>query len=129
MNLVDSSGWLEYFIDGENADRFAGIIENTGKLIVSTINIYEIYKKVISQKDEDVALEAIAMMQQARVVEVTSSIAIQAAKFSYIFKIPLADSIICVTARENNAVIWTQDAHFKEIDGVQYFEQPGNQVL
>jgi len=126
---VDSSGWLEYFTDGENADGFADIIENTEELIVSTMNIYEVYKKVISQKDEDAALEAIAMMQQAKVVEVTSSIAIQAAKFSYIFKMPLADSIIFITARENDAVIWTQDAHFKEMDGVQYFEQPVNKVL
>lgn len=126
MNLVDSSGWLEYFTGGENADRFADIIENTEMLIVSTINIYEVYKKVISQKDEDAALEAAAIMQQAKVIEVTSSIAIQAAKFSYIFKMPLANSIIYITARENNAVIWTQDAHFKDMDGIQYFEQSVN---
>ncbi|MBM3706934.1 MAG: type II toxin-antitoxin system VapC family toxin [Actinobacteria bacterium] len=129
MNLVDSSGWLEYFTGGKNADRFVNIIEDTERLIVSTINIYEIYKKVISQKDEDAALEAVAMMQYAKVIEVTSSIAIQAAKFSYIFKVPLADSIIFITARENDAVIWTQDFHFKDMDGVQYFEQPGNQVI
>ena len=72
-------------------------------LIVSTLNIYEVYKKVIAERDEDAALEAVAMMQQARVIEVTSSIAMQAAKFSYIFKIPLADSIIYITTIENNA--------------------------
>lgn len=121
MNLVDSSGWLEYFVDGKNAGKFAAAIEDTEKLIVSTLNIYEVYKKVIAERDEDAALEAVAMMQQAKVIEVTSSIAIQAAKFSYIFKIPLADSIIYITSIENNAVVWTQDADLKEMEGVEYF--------
>jgi len=120
---VDSSGWLEYFTDGKNADGFAAAIKDTERLIVSAINIYEVYKKVIAARDEDAALEAIAMMQQARVIEVTSSIAIQAAKYSYIFKIPLADSIIYITARENSAVVWTQDADFRDMEGVQYFEE------
>ena len=121
MNLVDSSGWLEYFTDGKNAGKFAAAIEDTERLIVSTLNIYEVYKKVITERDEDAALEAVAMMQQARVIEVTSSIAMQAAKFSYIFKIPLADSIIYITTIENNAVVWTQDADFKGMEGVEYF--------
>ena len=121
LNLVDSSGWIEYFIDGKNADRFAAAIEDTERLIVSTLNIYEVFKKVIAERDENTALEAVAMMQQAKVIEVTSSIAMQAAKLSYIFKIPLADSIICITARENNAVIWTQDVDFKDMEGVEYF--------
>jgi len=121
LNLVDSSGWLEYFANGKNADRFAAAIEDTEKLMVSSLNIYEVFKKVIDQRDENAALEAVAIMQQAKVQEVTSSIAIQAAKFSYIFKIPLADSIIYITAVENNAVVWTQDADFKGMDGVEYF--------
>ena len=121
MNLVDSSGWLEYFTDGKNAGKFAAAIEDTERLIVSTLNIYEVYKKVIAERDEDTALEAVSMMQQARVIEVTSSIAMQAAKFSYIFKIPLADSIIYITTIENNAVVWTQDADFKGMEGVEYF--------
>lgn len=123
MNLVDSSGWLEYFTNGKNADRFAAAIEDTERLIVSSLNIYEVFKKVIGQKDENAALEAMAMMQQAKVQEVTSSIAMQGAKFSYLFKMPLADSIIYITALEHNAVVWTQDADFKGMEGVQYFER------
>lgn len=123
MNLVDSSGWLEYFVDGKNAGHFAPVIKNTEKLIVSTINIYEVYKKVISERDEDNALQAAAMMQQAKVIEVTSSIAVQAAKASYLYKVPMADCLIYMTAREHNAMIWTQDADFKDLEGVQYFEK------
>lgn len=123
MNLVDSSGWLEYFADGKNAGHFAPVVSNTEKLIVSTINIYEVYKKVISERDEDSALQAVAMMQQAKVIEVTASIAVQAAKTSYIFKLSMADCLIYVMAREHNATIWTQDPHFKELEGVQYFKK------
>ena len=121
MNLVDSSGWLEYFSDGKNAGHFAPVINDAKKLLVSTINIYEVYKKVISERDEDSALQAVAMMQQAKVIEITSSIAVQAAKTSYIFKLPMADCLIYITAREHNATIWTQDADFKVLPDVKYY--------
>jgi len=123
LNLVDSSGWLEYFADGKNASHFAPVINNTEKLIVSTINIYEVYKKVISERDEDSALQAVAIMQQAKVIEVTPSIAVQAAKISYVFKLPMADSLIYVTARDNDAIMWTQDSHFKDLEMVNYFKR------
>ncbi len=123
MNLVDSSGWLEYFADGKNAEHFAPIINDTKGLIVSTINIYEVYKKVILEKDEDSALQAAAMMQQAKVIEISSSIAVQAAKISYLYKLPMADCLIYITAREHNARVWTQDADFKDLEEVRYFEK------
>ncbi|MCZ7601450.1 MAG: type II toxin-antitoxin system VapC family toxin [Melioribacteraceae bacterium] len=123
MNLVDSSGWLEYLADSKNAKNFASTIENTDELIVSTINIYEIYKKVLIEKDENYALQVIALMQQAKVIEVSSSIAIAAAKFSFEQKIPMADSIIYITAKVNDAIVWTQDIYFKYLDGVKYFKK------
>ena len=122
MNLVDSSGWLEYFTDGNNAEHFAPIINDTERLIVSTINIYEVYKKVISERDEDSALQTVAMMQQAEVIEITPSIAVQAAKASYIFKLSMADCLIYITAREHNAIVWTLDADFKDLKSVRYFK-------
>ena len=120
MNLVDSSGWLEYLTDGKNAKFFAPVIENTDELIVSVINIYEVYKKVLVEKDDNTAIQVVGLMQQAKVVDVTPSIAIQAAKFSYEFKIPMADSIIYTTAKMNDSVVWTQDNDFKNLDGVKY---------
>ena len=120
MNLVDSSGWLEYLADGKNAKFFAPVIENTDELIVSVINIYEVYKKVLVEKDDNTAIQVVGLMQQAKVIDVTPSIAIQAAKFSYEFKIPMADSIIYTTARMNDSVVWTQDIDFKNLDGVKY---------
>ena len=64
MNLVDSSGWLEYFANEKNADFFAAAIEDTDNLIVSTINLYEVFKRILQQRDENLALQAIALMQQ-----------------------------------------------------------------
>jgi predicted nucleic acid-binding protein len=123
MNLVDSSGWLEYLADGKNAKFFAPVIENTDELVVSVINIYEIYKKVLLEKDENTAIQVVGLMQQAKVIDVTPSIAIQAAKFSYEFKIPMADSIIYTTARINDSIVWTQDIDLKNLDGVRYIKK------
>jgi predicted nucleic acid-binding protein len=123
MNLVDSSGWLEYLTDSKNAKWFAPAIEKTDELIVSTINIYEIYKKVLSKKDENSAIQVIGLMQQAKVVDVNLRIAIQAAKLSYEQKVPMADSLIYITARQYNAIVWTQDIDFKNLKGVKFFKK------
>ncbi|MGE5848215.1 MAG: type II toxin-antitoxin system VapC family toxin [Ignavibacteria bacterium] len=123
MNLVDSSGWLEYLADGKNAKSFAPAIEKVDELIVSTINIYEIYKKILNEKDEDAAIQVMGMMQQAKVIEVNAAIAIQAAKLSFEKKIPMADSLIYITAKLNDATVWTQDIDFKDLDGVKYFKR------
>ncbi|MCL4385957.1 MAG: type II toxin-antitoxin system VapC family toxin [Cyanobacteria bacterium] len=122
MNLVDSSGWLEYFADGKNAKFFAPTLENSSELIVSVINLYEVYKKVLLEKDDESAIQAIALMQQSKVVEITSSISILAARLSVKLKIPMADSIIYATAKTYNAIVWTQDSDFENLEGVKYFK-------
>jgi len=123
MNLVDSSGWLEYFANDKNADFFSNPIEDTANLIISTINLYEVFKKVLQQKNENSALQAIALMQQAKIIEVDSSIALQAAKQSIDLKLPMADSIILTTAHVFNATLWTQDSDFINIPGVKYIQK------
>jgi len=123
MNVVDSSGWLEYFADGPNADFFAASIENVDELLVPTISIFEVFKRIMQQRSEDAALQAIVAMQQGKVIDLDSTIAIHAAKLSATLKIPMADSIILETARVNNATVWTQDADFEGLDGVQYIKK------
>lgn len=125
MNVVDSSGWLEYFADEANADFFAEAIEDTTALIVPTISLYEVFKRVLMQRGEDDALRAIAQMQQGQVIELDSVLAISAAKVSWELKIPMADSIMLATARRYDAVLWTQDADFKGIESVRYREKAG----
>ncbi len=69
MNVVDSSGWLEYFADGSNADFFATPIETSAELLVLTVSLYEVFKRVLQQRGENEALQAIALMQQGTVIE------------------------------------------------------------
>ncbi len=123
MNLVDSCGWLEYFAGGRNSDFFSYPIENVDELLVSTINIYEVFKKILVQRGESDALKATALMHQAKLINVSSDISLYAAQLSYKNKLPMADSLILSTAKTNNALLWTQDSDFKDIDGVKYVEK------
>jgi toxin FitB len=120
MNVVDSSGWLEYFANGKNADFFAAAIEDTTNLIIPTISILEVFKRVLQQRGEGAALEAVAIMHQGKIVELTSQIALSAAKISNEMKLPLADSVMLATARMCNAALWTQDSDFEHIEGIKY---------
>lgn len=120
MNVVDSSGWLEYFADESNADFFAPAIENTKELVVPAISLYEVFKRVLVQRGEDAALQAVAQMQQGRLVELDSTLALRAAKVSVEHKLAMADSIILATAHQHEAVLWTQDEDFEGIAGVRY---------
>jgi predicted nucleic acid-binding protein len=120
VNLVDSSAWLEYFADGPNAAFFAPVIEKPGDLIVPTIVVFEVYKRIRQQRDRRVALEAVATLRAGRIIDLTLTLAIAAGAISHSEKLPLADSIILATARAENAVIWTQDADFERITGVKF---------
>ena len=120
MNLVDSCGWLEYLADGPNAAFFAPAVENTDDLIVPTICILEVFKRVLQQKGEDTALQTAALMQQGLVIDLDSGIAITAAKVSHEMKLPLADAVIVATSRIHSAVIWTQDSDLKGVEGVKF---------
>lgn len=123
MNVVDSSGWLEYFADEPNADFFAPAIENVSELVVPSISIYEVFKRVLQQRGEGDALQAVAIMEQGRVVNLDTTIALSAAKISMELKLPMADSVMLATSRAYNATLWTQDSDFKSIEGVQYVEK------
>lgn len=120
MNIVDSSGWLEYFADGPNASFFSQPLQKAAELIVPTITIYEVFKAVLRQRNESDALQSTALMQQGTVVDLTPGIAIMAAQASIEYHLPMADSIILATSRVYRATIWTQDSDFRDIDGVKY---------
>jgi predicted nucleic acid-binding protein len=123
MNVVDSSGWLEYFADGKNADFFSSAIENTAELVVPAISVFEVFKRVLQQRTEGEALKAVALMQQGSVIALDAPLALSAAKLSHELKLPMADSIILATARVHRAVLWTQDADFAGVEGVRYVQK------
>lgn len=121
MNLIDSSGWLEYFADGPNAKKYIEPLDALEDLIVPTICLNEVFKVVLRERDEDSAIQAIAIMKQGKIIELSQDIALQAAKMSLNFKLPMADSIILATAVKYEAVVWTQDADLEGKPFVKYF--------
>ena len=123
MNVVDSSGWIEYFINGANAGSFASPIQDTENLIVPTICLYEVFKRVLLVLGDDKALKTIGQMSLGTVVDLDRNIAMRAAQISLEVKLAMADSIILATVRGFNATLWTQDEHFKDLEGVRYIEK------
>ena len=120
MNVVGSSGWLEYFADGPNAGFFSKAIEATADLVVPTLSLYEVFKRVLQQRGEGEALQAVAVMQQGSVVELTAPVAVTAARISQDLGMPMADGIMLATARAWDATLWSQDSDFAKISGVSY---------
>jgi len=120
MNVVDSSGWLEYFANGQNAGFFAPAIENTTEMMVPTLSLFEVFKRVLQQRGEGDALQAVAAMMQGTVVDLDSELALSAARLSVVFKLPLADSVMLSAAQKHGATLWTQNAALKGIPGLEY---------
>lgn len=123
MNVIDSSAWLEYFADGPCAKHFAAAIEATGKLLVPSITLLEVFKRIAQQRDESVALQYIAVMQQGAIVDLDSDLALRAVVLGQLHKLPLADSIIYATAQRANATVWTMDSDFEGLAGVRYWKR------
>ena len=123
MNVVDSSGWLEYLAGGPNAAFFAAAVEDAEHLVVPTLSLYEVYKRVAQQRDEGTALRVVSAMQAGEVVDLTATIATAAARLSLQSGLPMADSVMLATARHHGATLWTQDVDFRGLDGVEYVER------
>lgn len=121
MNVVDSSAWLEYFANGRNARLFAPPIEDTRHLLVPSLCLFEVFRRVTQQRGRDRALQAVALMHQGRVVPLDERLALAAAELSLHERLPTADSIVLATARNAGAVLWTQDADFEGKANVRYF--------
>lgn len=120
MNVVDSSAWLEYFANGPNAGAFASALQATEELVVPSITLLEVFKRVYQQRGEGPALQAVALMQQGAVVNLDAPLALAAARISADGKLALAGSVVLATARRFDATLWTQDADFEGLPGVRY---------
>ena len=120
MNVVDSSAWIEFLADGPNAAEFAVPIEDSENLLVPSLTVYEVFKRVAQLRGESAALEAVGVMLRGRVVDMGASIALEAARVSLTERLAMADSVILATARLEGAVLWTQDADFAGREGVEY---------
>jgi predicted nucleic acid-binding protein len=120
MNVIDSSGWLEFFADGPNADYFKSAIQDEEHLVIPIICLYEVFKITLSHAGEEEALRVAGLMSFGKIVDVNREIVLAAAHLSIQQKLPMADSLILATARASDATLWTQDEHFKDIPGVKF---------
>jgi toxin FitB len=120
LNVVDSSGWIEYFTESPNAEFFAAAIEDTEHLLIASLSVLEVFKWVFREYGESEALRAVALMQQGQVIDLDATLAVRAAKLGLQHKLPLADSVMLATADVFGATLWTQDSDFEDIPGIEY---------
>lgn len=120
MNVVDSSGWIEYLSGGGNVAFFRKPIESTEPLVVPSLSLFEVYRHMLRHVGREEALNVVAAMRSGTVVELDDRLALEAAELSVETKLALADSIILATARAHDAELWTQDSDFEGLEGVRY---------
>ena len=120
MNVVDSSGWLEYLADGPGADFFAPALEDTDNLIVPQICMLEVARVAYRERGEQDAIQSLALMRQGQTAYFSTDVMLLAARLGKENKLPLADSVVLATARLYGAVVWTQDSDFEGLEGVRY---------
>jgi len=123
MNIIDSSFWLEYFAGTDVSNIVSDIVESTNELIIPTITLYEVFKKLLRERNEDDALLAIGHMKQGKVIDLTEDLLLSAARISKNYNLPMADSIIYATNLKYNCTLWTQDKHFSGLNSVNYYEK------
>ena len=123
MNIIDSSFWLEYFAGTDAGDIVSDIIEKADGLVVPTITLYEVFKKLLHERNEDDALLAIGHMKQGKVIDLTEDLSLSAATISKNYNLSMADSVIYATNLKYNCNLWTQDRHFSGLNFVNYFEK------
>ena len=126
LNLVDSSGWIEYFTDGPNGGVFADPLSDASRLVVPTVSLYEVFRVVLRERGEGDALRVAALMSRGREIPLSSALALEAARLAHERRLAMADGIILATARLTGAILWTQDVDFEGMRHVRYFPRiPG----
>lgn len=123
--LIDSHGWIEYFTGGPLASKYAKFVEaaSVTECVAPSIVLYEVYKKIKSEKDEETAIKVVAyIVGNARIVSIGEKIALNAADISIVHKLPMADALIKAVAEDNNAKLVTGDKHFKNTENTIFIE-------
>jgi len=123
MNIVDSSLWVEYFLENDINQSIIDAIKDTDNLYIPVIILYEVYKKFLSIGDSEKANIAVTIMQNANVIDINPQLAVLAAQLSKQRELPMADSIIYAAAVLWDAELYTQDKHFENLDHVHYFSK------
>jgi len=120
LAIVDSSGWVEYMGSGPKADSFARYLNFPEYLLLPSVVVFEVYKKVSREHGRNLAEN---FLSQAfgfgnRLIALDLELSILAARSSLDNNLPMADAIIYATAQRYNAQLVTSDAHFSNLPGV-----------
>ncbi|MDX1579286.1 MAG: PIN domain-containing protein [Gemmatimonadota bacterium] len=119
MNVVDASGWVEYFRDGPDAAFVAPTLQEPDRLVVPTVTIQEVFEVICRDHGEGAALQAAAAMQQGRVVELDTAAALDAARLAVELDVPAAAGVVFAAARQHGATVWTLDERMRHVKGVR----------
>lgn len=126
LTVVDSSGWIEFFTDGPQADDFAPAIEASSQLIVPSLSLLEVFQWVLREHGESAAIQATALMQRGQVAELSAQLALEAAQLGLAHHLPMADSVILATARRHKARLLTLDSDFADLSDVVWIRKQTN---
>ena len=120
MNVVDSSGWIEYFQDTPRANWFAAAIEDRDRLLVPTISLFEVHRVLSRALPAELVETCLDVMRRGRVLDLTDRRAIAASEAATRYRLALADAAIYSMALEHGATLWTQDVDYEGLPGVSY---------
>jgi predicted nucleic acid-binding protein len=123
MNLVDSSGWIEYLLDTERADLFAEPLEQRNILLVPVIALFEVHRVLSRKVLPEMVVKCLDVMRMGRVLEITDRRAIAAADLANRHRLAMADAMMYSLALEHGATFWTQDSDYQGLAGVQWFSK------
>lgn len=124
MNIVDSSGWIEYLLDTDRADLFADPIEQRNTLLVPVIALFEVHKVLSRKVPADAVAQCLDVMRLGRVLPITDPRVVAAAGIAVKHRLAMADAMMYSLALELNATFWTQDVDYQGLPGVNYFDKP-----
>lgn len=117
--VIDSSCWIEIFSNGMLAKKCQKEVLSSKSIIVPSLVIYEVYRKVKQSSSDESGLSAISYISQFEVKPLTREVALLAADLSLQFKLGTAGSIILAHANETSAELVTLDNDFRGLPGVQ----------
>ena len=125
MNVVDSSGWIEFFRAGANGPVFKPVIEDRNHLLVPTIALFEVHRVLSRSLPADLVNRCLDVMRLGRVLDLTDARAVAASRIAAQHKLPMADAAMYSMALEFGASFWTQDVDYQGLPGVRYQAKPG----
>jgi len=120
VNVVDASGWLEYFSDGPDAAFFAQVLQETERLLVPTVTILDVFGSICRTHGESAALQAAAAMQQGTVVALDTPGALEAGRLAVSHGVPASAGAVLAVAERHSATVWTLDERVRHVPGVRY---------